>query len=105
MDLVTSTMSNQMPSPVSTLLMSLLPIPHCPWSHSTLDFIICLSLSEGNKFILTCIDHISEDDFAALPKLSFACETTDLLLLNVFCLHGLLANKVSDRGSQFIFHV
>ncbi len=49
--------------------------------------------------MLTIINHFSKvAHFVALPKLPSARETEDLLVEHVFCLHGLPADIVSDRG-------
>ena len=52
--------------------------------------------------ILTIVDRfIKMVHFAPLSKLPTAKETAQLVLLHVFCLHGLPMDVVSDRGPQF----
>ena len=83
-----------------------LPIPSRPWSHIALDFVTGLPPSEGNTTILTVIDRLSKaTHFIALPKLPSSRETADLLFQHVFCLHGIPADIVSDRGPQFTSQV
>ncbi len=83
-----------------------LPVPSRPWSHIALDFVSGLPPSKGNTVILTIIDRFSKSvHFIALPKLPSARETADLLVSNVFRLHGIPTDIVSDRGPQFISRV
>ena len=87
-------------------LLQPLPIPSRPWSHIALDFVTGLPTSEGNTTILTVIDRFSKAaHFIALPKLPSSRETADLLFKHVFCLHGIPADIVSDRGPQFTSQV
>ena len=82
-------------------LLQPLPVPSRPWSHVALDFVTGLPMSEGNDTILTIVDRFSKSaHFVALPKLPSASETADL-----FVLHGIPADIVSDRGPQFISRV
>ncbi|KAF7644344.1 hypothetical protein LDENG_00223730, partial [Lucifuga dentata] len=82
-----------------------LPIPRRPWSHISVDFVTGLPVSEGNTAILSIIDRFSKmAHFVALPKLPSAKETAEVLLSNVFRLHGLPLDIVSDRGLQFTSH-
>ena len=86
----------------SSGLLRPLPIPGRPWSHIALDFVTGLPPSEGNTVVLTVIDRFSKAaHFIALPKLPSARETADLLVHNVFRIHGLPSDIVSDRGPQF----
>ncbi|KAK5877443.1 hypothetical protein CesoFtcFv8_024946 [Champsocephalus esox] len=79
-----------------------LPIPHRPWSHIALDFVTGLPPSDGNTVILTVIDRFSKSaQLIPLTKLPTAKETAEIMLQNVFRLHGLPSDVVSDRGPQF----
>lgn len=83
-----------------------LPVPARPWSHIALDFVTGLPPSQGNTTILTIVDRFSKSvHFVPLPKLPTALETADLLVNNVFRLHGIPSDIVSDRGPQFISQV
>lgn len=87
-------------------LLSTLPVPWCPWSHITVDFVTGLPPSEGNTTILTIGDRFSKTVyFVPLPKILFALETANLLVLHVFQLHGIPQDIVSDGGPQFTSQV
>ncbi|KAL6479293.1 hypothetical protein MHYP_G00127260 [Metynnis hypsauchen] len=78
-----------------------LPIPACPWSHVSLDFVTGLTPSKGTV-ILFLVDHFSKAcKFVALPKLPSAKETVELLLQHVVRIHGMPSDLVSDRDLQF----
>uniref|UniRef100_A0AAQ4QDM9 Gypsy retrotransposon integrase-like protein 1 n=1 Tax=Gasterosteus aculeatus aculeatus TaxID=481459 RepID=A0AAQ4QDM9_GASAC len=82
-----------------------LPTPRRPWSHISIDFVSGLPASEGNTVILSVIDRFSKmAHFIPLRKLPSAKETAEALLSNVFRLHGLPQDVVSDRGPQFTSH-
>ncbi len=79
-----------------------LPVPSCPWSHITLDFVSGLPPSKGNTVVLMVVDRFSKAvHFIPLPKLPSARETTQLMVDHAFRLHGLPVDVVSDRGPQF----
>lgn len=71
-------------------LLQPLPIPRCPWSNISVDFVTGLPCSNGNTVILTIVDKFSKmAHFVRLPKLSSAKEMAQLLVQYVFRLHGL----------------
>lgn len=79
-----------------------LPVPSRPWSHIALDFITGLPPSKGNTVILTVVDPFSKAaHFIPLPKLPSARETAQAIINNVFRIHGLPVDILSDRGSHF----
>ena len=83
-------------------LLQPLPVPTRPWSHISLDFVTGLPASDGMTVILTVVDRFSKmAHFIPLPKLPSAKETAQVVLDNVFRLHGLPKDIVSDRGPQF----
>ena len=83
-------------------LLQPLPVPHRPWSHIAVDFVTGLPESQGSSVILTIVDRFSKSaHFVALPKLPSTKETAQLLVQNVFRLHGLPLEVTSDRGPQF----
>jgi hypothetical protein len=83
-------------------LLQPLPTPPRAWSSVSLDFITDLPLSKGNTVILTIVDRLTKmSHFIPLPDLPTAEQTADAFLANVFKLHGLPDDLVSDRGSQF----
>ena len=80
-----------------------LPVPQRPWSDISLDFVTGLPPSEGNTVILTVVDRFSKMvHFVPLAKLPSAKETAEIVLAQVFRLHGLPRDLVSDRGPQFV---
>lgn len=83
-----------------------LPIPNCPWSQITVDFVTSLPPSKGNTTILTIIDRLSKAvHFMPLAKLPYALENAHLLVIHVFQLHNILQDTVSDRGPKFTLQV
>ena len=91
--------SNQPPAG----LLQPLPVPMRPWSHIALDFVTGLPPSDGNTAVLTIVDRFSKAvHFVPLSKLPSAKETAVLVMNNVFRIHGLPCDVVSDRGPQFI---
>lgn len=77
-------------------------IPHCPWSHISLDFVTGLQPSDGNTAILTVVHCFSNAaHFIPFPKLPSAKEIAQLMMQPVFRIHGLPVDMVSDRGPQF----
>uniref|UniRef100_A0A3B3RIC6 Gypsy retrotransposon integrase-like protein 1 n=1 Tax=Paramormyrops kingsleyae TaxID=1676925 RepID=A0A3B3RIC6_9TELE len=94
---------NKTPSRSPAGLLQPLPVPRRPWSHIAVDFVTGLPLSAGNTGVLTVVDQFSKAvHFIPIPKLPSASETALLLVDNVFKLHGLPTNIVSDRGPQFV---
>jgi len=89
-----------------TGLLQPLPVPSRPWSHVALDCVSGLPSSQGKTVILTVVDRFSKGvHLVALPKLPSASETVHLLMSQVFRLHGLPQDVVSDRGPQFTSQV
>uniref|UniRef100_A0A8C7HG43 Gypsy retrotransposon integrase-like protein 1 n=1 Tax=Oncorhynchus kisutch TaxID=8019 RepID=A0A8C7HG43_ONCKI len=86
----------------SSGLLHPLPIPRRRWSHLALDFVTGLPPSVGNTVILTIVDRFSKfAHFVPLSKLPSATETSEILVSEVFRVHGLPSDIVSDRGPQF----
>ena len=84
-------------------LVQLLPIPSRPWSNIALDFVTGLPASQGNTTVLTVVDRFSKMvRFIALPKLPSAKETAEVIMDQVFKIHGFPTDIVSDRGPQFV---
>lgn len=93
---------NKVPRQALAGLLQPLPVPHCPWSHISLDFITGLPPSGSNTGILSVVDRLSKmTHFVPLPKLPSAKETAQLMLLHVFRLYRIPVDIVSDRGPQF----
>uniref|UniRef100_A0AAQ5X1C9 Integrase catalytic domain-containing protein n=1 Tax=Amphiprion ocellaris TaxID=80972 RepID=A0AAQ5X1C9_AMPOC len=97
---------NKTSNQASPGLLQPLPVPRRPWSHIAVDFVTGLPVSQGNSVILTIVDRFSKAaHFVPLPKLPTAKETAEALVLNVFRLHGIPLDIVSDRGPQFTSEV
>ncbi|CDQ59287.1 unnamed protein product [Oncorhynchus mykiss] len=93
---------NKSTNRASSGLLHPLPIPRRPWSHLALDFVTGLPSSVGNMVILTIVDRFSKfAHFVPLSKLPSATETSEILVREVFRVHGLPCDIVSDRGPQF----
>lgn len=87
----------------SAELLQPLLVAHRPWSDVSLDFVTGLPLSEGNTTILKGVDRFSKvARFIPLPKLPSAKQTAEVMLHNVFRIHGFPRNILSDRGSMFV---
>ena len=83
-----------------------LPIPQQRWQDITIDFITGLPLSNGYNAIMTTTDRLTKERhyipcFAGDDGTS-AESTVDMLIKEIFRLHGLPASIISDRGPQFI---
>lgn len=68
-----------------------------------MDFITGLPLPSGNCVILTIVDRFSKMvHLVPLKKLPSTKELSEVLVWEVFRLHSLPENIVSDRGPQFV---
>lgn len=71
-----------------------------------MDFVTRLPPSKGNTVILTIVDGFSKTaHFIVLSKLPHALVTATLFVDQVFQLHGILVDIMSDRGLQFTSQV
>ncbi|KAL0181744.1 hypothetical protein M9458_024150, partial [Cirrhinus mrigala] len=87
-------------------LLQPLPIPRCPWSHLSIDFITDLPNSNGYTTILVIVDRFSKScRLIPLRSLPTAMETALELFSQVFRIYGLPEDIVSDRGPQFTSRV
>ena len=67
-----------------------LELPHRPWSHIAVDFVVGLPESHGNTVIMTIIDRFSKmAQFISIANLSSAAEMGELLVQHVFYLYRL----------------
>ena len=80
-----------------------LPVPERPWGSISMDFITDLPQSQGvYDSILVVADRLTKmSHFIHCKKSISALETTNLLIKNVFRLHGLPDDVISDRGPHF----
>lgn len=68
-----------------------------PWSHVMVDFVTGLPPSDGHMVTLTVVDRFSKVEYF-VSKLPSAAETRYLLVQDVFRLHGILKDIISDWG-------
>ncbi|WAQ84777.1 hypothetical protein PtA15_5A350 [Puccinia triticina] len=80
-----------------------LPIPAGPWTDISYDMITDLPESNNSDSILTVVDRLTKmAHFIPCNKTMTAEHLADLLLRQVWKLHGTPKTIVSDRGSVFI---
>ncbi|XP_073422156.1 uncharacterized protein [Dendrobates tinctorius] len=85
-----------------TGLLQPLPIPTRPWGSISMDFIVELPTSQGKNTVLVVVDRLTKAaHFIPCVGLPTAKHTSDLIIQNVFRLHGVPDEVVSDRGVQF----
>jgi len=79
-----------------------LVIPSKLWSSLSMDFIKDLPLSNGFTCIFVVIDRFTKmGHFIPFPKIPSAIDTDTSFMNNIFRLHGLPSEIISDRGTQF----
>jgi transposase InsO family protein len=80
-----------------------LPIPSGPWKSVSMDFIVELPKSEGYDAIYICVDRLTKmPHFIPTNTTVTAEQTAQLFYRHIWKHHGLPANIVSDRGTQFV---
>lgn len=87
-------------------LLQPLPIPQKRWQDISMDFITGLPLSDMFDAICVFVDRLTKERHyvpCTAGEEGTSSETTaDMLVKEVFRLHGLPASIISDRGPQFI---
>jgi len=77
-------------------------IPTRPWQSIAMDFITDLPISDGYDSILVVIDHLTKmSQFTACRKNLDARGLADLMTKEIFRLHGISKDIISDRGTLF----
>jgi hypothetical protein len=80
-----------------------LPVPNGPWLSLSMDFITDLPSSNSKDSILVVVDRFTKmAHFIPCNKTITGEETAKLFLDNIYRIHGLPDDIVSDRGAQFI---
>ena len=80
-----------------------LPVPEGPWKSISIDFITDLPSSQDHNAILVVVDRFSKMAHFIPCSSSITSEITSTLFIReIFRLHGLPDNIISDRGPQFI---
>ncbi|XXQ31912.1 reverse transcriptase [Plasmodiophora brassicae] len=80
-----------------------LPLPTTLWRSISMDFVVKLPCSNGYDSILVVVDRLSKmAHFIPCNETISSVDLAALFLANVFRLHGLPDDTVSDRGPQFI---
>ena len=94
---------NKASSPCPAGVLQPLPIPSRRWESVSLDFITQLPKTlSGNTQILVFVDRLTKQThLSALPPSATALDVAKDFLHNVFRLHGLPLNLVSDRDAKF----
>jgi transposase InsO family protein len=83
-----------------------LPIPAGPWKDISYDLIMDLPESNGFDSILTVVDRLTKmAHFVACRKTTNAKELAELMLRNVWKLHGTPNTIVLDWGNIFISQI
>jgi len=79
-----------------------LPTPKKPWSSISLDFITDLPKSKNKTVVMVIVDRFSKmAHFIPFRMLPTAQIAADVFLQEIFRLHGLPDEIISDRGTQF----
>src|ERR1700753_1153854 len=79
-----------------------LPVPKGPWQSVSMDFIVELPKSDGYDTVLVVVDRLTKmAHFIPTTTKIDAKGTAQLLLDNVWRLHGTPLDVISDRGTQF----
>ena len=83
-------------------LLQPLPIPSGPWKSISMDFIVSLPKSNNHNAILVIVDCLTKAaHFIPTTNKINTFNTAKLFLNNIYKLHGLPNNIISDRGSIF----
>ena len=86
-------------------LLKLLDIPHQPWKSISMDFIVGLPESNGYTQIWVVVDRLTKMAHFILMVTGKESPAKDLAItfaIEIWRLHGLPSDIVSDRGSVFI---
>jgi hypothetical protein len=83
-------------------LLQSLPIPNRPWSSISMDFIKGLPLSQGYSVVWVVVDRLTKYGHFIPLKHHFTAEKlAQIFMTELFKLHGMPLNIVSNRDSTF----
>ena len=83
-------------------LLQPLPIPTRPWSSISMDFIVKLPKSKGFDSIFVVVCRLTKQaHFIPCKESMSSSDLADLYINNIFKLHGLPDDIISDRGPVF----
>ena len=86
-------------------LLQPLPIPDKKWECLSMDFITGLPKAQGRNCIYVVVDRLTKfAHFFPITSTYTAIQVAELFFQEVFRLHGLPRNIVSDRDSRFMTH-
>lgn len=86
-----------------TGLLKRLPIPNQKWESIAMDFITGLPKEQGKDCIYVVVNRLTKfSHFFAITSSFKAAQVAELFFREVFRLHGLPQNIVSDRNSKFL---
>jgi hypothetical protein len=84
-------------------LLQPLPIPEQKWESISMDFITGLPKVQGKDCIYVVVDRLTKfSHFYAIPTEYNVVQVAELFFREVFRLHGLPRNIISDRDNRFI---
>lgn len=80
-----------------------LPIATLPWTSISMDFVVKLPISEGHDSVLVVVDRMTKmAHFIPCTESLDAPGLVNLVRRNIFRLHGLPTDIISDRGATFV---
>lgn len=83
-------------------LLNPLPVPTGPWRSLSMDHVVDLPRSNGYDSVLVVVDRLTKQaHFILADKTDTASDLARQFLENIFRLHGLPSDIVSDRGTTF----
>jgi hypothetical protein len=84
-------------------LLQPLPIPEQKWERIYMEFITGLPKVQGKDCIYVVVDRLTKfSHFYAIPTEYNVVQVANIFFREVFRLHGLPKNIISDRDSRFI---
>ena len=93
---------NKMPRHKPFGLLQPLPVPERPWSSISMDFITKLPISDGYDSVFVVVCRMTKQaHFIPCRETMKAEEFASLFIDNIFRIHGMPDDIVSDRGSLF----